>query len=77
MTEPVEMPRLEQPADPAEPRMAPIVEQSRIEPRTENTEPDKGTKLSVMFFFLLVPPLGVVLLASVCWMIFRRWMAAD
>ena len=77
MTEPLEMPRLEQPADPAEPPKDPIVEQSRIEPRTQNTEPDKGTKLFVMFFFLLVPPLGAVLLAAVCWTLFKRWIATQ
>ena len=54
----------------------PIVEQARIEPQTPETAPDKGTKLFVLFFFLIVPPLGVILLAAVCWMLFKRLMAA-
>ena len=52
-----------------------IVDEARIEPRTEATEPDKGTKMFVVFFMILVPPLGVILLAAVCWMLFQKLMA--
>ena len=53
----------------------PIVEPARIEPRTEATEADRGTKMFVLFFFLVVPPLGVVLLAAVCWSLFKQFLA--
>ena len=52
-----------------------FVSEPRIEPRTEATEPDKGTKLFVLFFFLVVPPLGVALLAVVTWTLFKKLMA--
>ena len=52
-----------------------LVEPSRIEPQTDKTQPDAGTKLFVTFFFLIVPPLGVVILATVCWKLYRAFMA--
>ena len=52
-----------------------LVEPSRIEPQTDRTQPDVGTKLFVTFFFLIVPPLGVVILATVCWKLYRAFMA--
>jgi hypothetical protein len=55
---------------------APIVEQARIDPQTAATAPDAGTKMFVTFFFLIVPPLGILLLAAVCWMLFKKFMAA-
>ena len=55
---------------------ASLVEQARIDPQTAATSADAGTKMFVTFFFLLVPPLGVVLLAAVCWMLFKKFMAA-
>jgi hypothetical protein len=48
-----------------------LIEPSRIDPMTEQNEPDKGTKLFVLFFFLLVPPLGVALLALMCWTMWK------
>jgi hypothetical protein len=56
---------------------APIVEQARIEPQTAATQADAGTKMFVTFFFLIVPPLGVVVLAAVCWFLFKKFMAAS
>ncbi|MEA2708820.1 MAG: hypothetical protein QOF78_1421 [Phycisphaerales bacterium] len=55
---------------------AQFVDPPRIEPQTAATAPDKGTKLFVLFFLLIVPPLGVVLLAAVCWTLFKKLMAA-
>ena len=52
-----------------------IVNEARIEPQTEATKPDVGTKMFVLFFFLLVPPLGVVLLAAVVWSLYKQFMA--
>jgi hypothetical protein len=54
----------------------PFVEPSRIDPMTAATEPDKGTKLFVLFFFLIVPPLGMFILAAVCWALFKKFMEA-
>lgn len=53
-----------------------FVDQPQIEPRTQATEPDAGTKMFVTFFFLIVPALGVIVLAAVCWMLFRKFLAA-
>jgi hypothetical protein len=52
-----------------------IVSESRIEPRSPEHEADRGTKMFVLFFFLLVPPLGVVLLAAVVWSLYKQLMA--
>ena len=52
-----------------------FVEPPAIEPQTPATQADKGTKLFVLFFFLLVPPLGVILLAAVCWTLFKKFLA--
>jgi len=52
-----------------------FVEPSQIDPMTEKNLPDKGTKLFVLFFFLLVPPLGVVLLAAICWTLWKAFNA--
>jgi hypothetical protein len=56
---------------------AQFVDPPRIEPQTEATQADAGTKMFVTFFFLIVPPLGVVLLAAVCWFLFKKFMAAS
>jgi len=55
----------------------PIVEQARIEPQTAATQADAGTKMFVTFFLLIVPPLGVLMLAAVCWFLFKQFMAAS
>ena len=52
-----------------------LVSESRIEPRAPEHEPDRGTKMFVTFFLLLVPPLGVILLAAVVWRLYKHWMA--
>jgi hypothetical protein len=52
-----------------------FVEPSKVEPETEQTRATLGTKLFVLFFFLLVPPLGVALVAAVCWKAYRLLMA--
>jgi hypothetical protein len=51
-----------------------FVEPSPIEPQTPRNEPDKGTKLFVLFFFLIVPPLGVALVIAMCW---TAWKALN
>lgn len=53
-----------------------FVEPSRIEPQLGANAPDRGTKLFVLFFFLIVPPLGLAVLAAVCWMLFKKFMEA-
>jgi len=53
-----------------------FVEDPNIEPQTAATAADAGTKMFVMFFFLIVPALGVVLLAAVCWSLFKKFIAA-
>jgi len=55
---------------------AQFVDEPSIEPQTAATAPDAGTKMFVLFFFLVVPLLGVVLLAAVCWSLFKKFMAA-
>jgi hypothetical protein len=55
---------------------AQFVEPPSIEPQTAATAADAGTKMFVLFFFLVVPALGVVLLAAVCWTLFKKFMAA-
>jgi len=52
-----------------------LVEPSPVAPQTEQTKPDAGTKLFVLFFFLLIPPLGVVIVAAVCWKLYRAMTA--
>lgn len=54
---------------------APLVEQARIDPQTPETAPDAGTKMFVTFFFLVVPLLGFIVLAAVCWTLFKKFMA--
>jgi len=57
-----------QPPPPENPN---LIEPSTIEPQTEQNQPDKGTKLFVLFFFLIVPPLGFVLLCAICWTLWK------
>ena len=45
----------------------PSIEQSAIEPLSEATRPTLGTKLFVIFFMLIVPPLGILVLAAMVW----------
>ncbi len=52
-----------------------FLEPARIEPQTAEYEPDKGTKLFVLFFFLIVPPLGVALLVAICWSMWKAFNA--
>lgn len=60
--------------NPDEPRPGELLEPSRIEPQTEKTQADAGTKLFVTFFFLVVPPLGIVLLVLIFWSLYRAFM---
>ena len=48
-----------------------LLEEPTIEPQTEENQPTMGTKLFVLFFFLIVPALGVVLLAAMCWTLWK------
>jgi hypothetical protein len=48
-----------------------FVDPSPIEPQTDANQPDNGTKLFVLFFFLIVPALGIVLLAAMCWTLWK------
>ena len=62
----------EPPTEPTPPPANPnLIDQAAIEPQTERNQPDKGTKLFVLFFFLIVPPLGVALLAAICWTLWK------
>ena len=51
-----------------------FVEPSKVDPETEQTRATLGTKLFVVFFFLLVPALGVVLVAALAWRAYRTFM---
>jgi len=53
-----------------------ILEPSVIEPQTARNEPDKGTKLFVLFFFLIIPPLGVALVVAMCWTAWKAFNAS-
>ena len=61
---------------PEETRSGQLLEPARIEPQTEKMQADAGTKLFVTFFFLVVPPLGFVIHAAVCWNLYTVWFAA-
>ena len=52
-----------------------FVEPSKIAQQSEQTRATLGTKLFVVFFFLLIPPLGVVIVAAVCWKLYRLMTA--
>ena len=52
-----------------------LVEPSRIEPATEENRPTLGAKMFVIFFLLIVPPLGIVLLVAVCWSLWKLVMS--
>ena len=52
-----------------------LLDESPIEPQTEANQPTLGTKLFVLFFFLLVPQLGVVLLVTLCWTLWKAFNA--
>jgi len=61
---------------PAEPEKSDrFVDPSKIDPQTEQHRATLGTKLFVVFFFLLIPPLGVAIVAAVCWKLYRLMMA--
>ncbi|HYO07563.1 MAG TPA: hypothetical protein VER17_01200 [Tepidisphaeraceae bacterium] len=49
-----------------------LVEPSRVEPASDRTAPDAGTKLFVIFFMLVVPPLGIALLGAIIWSLWRH-----
>jgi hypothetical protein len=51
-----------------------LIEPSKVDPETEQTRATLGTKLFVVFFFLLVPALGVVLVAALAWRAYRTFM---
>ena len=52
-----------------------LVEPAQVAPLSEHTKPDAGTKMFVLFFFLLIPPLGVAIVAAVCWKLYQALMA--
>ena len=52
-----------------------LLDESPIEPQTEANQPNMGTKLFVLFFFLIVPPLGVALLVALCWTMWKAFNA--
>ena len=58
------------------PTVDPFVEPSRIEPISDRTLPDKGTKLFVIFFLLIVPPLGLAIVAVLCWTLLKEFLSA-
>jgi hypothetical protein len=59
---------------PNEQTTANLIEPSKVDPETEQTRATLGTKLFVVFFFLLVPALGVVLVAALAWRAYRTFM---
>ncbi len=52
------------------------VDPAEIDPVTEANAPTLGTKLFVIFFMIIVPPLGFAILVAVCWTLFKLVMAA-
>lgn len=52
-----------------------LIEPSNVDPETEQTRADAGTRLFVLFFFLVVSGLGVALVAAVGWQFWRFFMA--
>ena len=62
----------QQPPPPPNPN---LLDESPIEPQTEANQPNMGTKLFVLFFFLIVPPLGVALLVALCWTMWKAFNA--
>jgi hypothetical protein len=54
-----------------------LLEPSRIDPMTEQNQPDTGTRMFVLFFFLIVPPLGVVLLVAIGWSLWKAFNTAS
>jgi hypothetical protein len=56
-----------------EPTSEHLVDSWRID---RQTEADAGTKMFVTFFLLLAPALGVLLLAAVCWSLYKMLLAA-
>jgi hypothetical protein len=52
-----------------------LVEPSRVDPQAEQTRATLGTKLFVLFFFLVVPPLGIVLVVAMGWTAYRMLTA--
>ena len=61
-------------AEDTEQRSAHLVEPSKIDPATEENRPTLGAKMFVIFFLLIVPPLGLVLLVAVCWSLWKMVM---
>ena len=53
-----------------------LLEPAAGEPQTDRNAPDAGTKLFVIFFMLLVPALGVVLVAAICWKLWQMIMTS-
>ena len=62
----------EQPAEKQDDR---FVEPATVAPLSDQTKPDAGAKMFVLFFFLLIPPLGVAIVAAVCWHLYRLMTA--
>jgi len=53
----------------------PVDEQARLQERAAQNPATLGTKLFVIFFMLIVPPLGVALLMAVVWSLWKLVMS--
>ena len=74
MSDPLEQPQ-SAPSASSPPANPNLLDESPIAPQTEENQPTMGTKLFVLFFFLIVPPLGVVLLVTLCWTMWKAFNA--
>ena len=50
-------------------------EQPNDQPPTAENRPTLGAKMFVIFFMLIVPPLGIALLAAMCWSLWKMVMS--
>ncbi len=53
-----------------------FVEPSRVDPMTDRTLPDSGTKLYVIFFMLIVPVLGFSIVVVLFWTLLQEFLSA-
>ena len=75
MTDPLDQSQSASPSPTATPPNPNLLEEPPIAPQTEENQPTMGTKLFVLFFFLIVPPLGVALLVVFCWTMWKAFNA--
>jgi hypothetical protein len=68
------MDELDPPSPP--PNVEPLIEPSRVDPMTDRTLADKGTKMYVIFFLLVVPALGFGIVVVLFWTLLKEFLSA-